>query len=56
MYTGNLGKFVQGLDILCKVINQINRENIQWVFIGEGRSKGKKMMKLLSEEIKKNEL
>ncbi|MFL2601049.1 MAG: glycosyltransferase family 4 protein [Flavobacteriaceae bacterium] len=49
IFMGNIGT-VQGLDILCKVINQINEKNIQWIFIGDGRFKGK-MMRLLSEEI-----
>ncbi len=52
MYTGNLGT-AQDFETLCKVIIQNKKENIQWIFIGEGRYK-KKMVQLLSVEVRKN--
>lgn len=54
MYTGNLGT-AQDFDTLCKVIIQNKKENIQWIFIGEGRFK-KEMEQLLSAEIRKNKV
>ncbi|MDC3276729.1 glycosyltransferase family 4 protein [Flavobacteriaceae bacterium] len=54
MYTGNLGT-AQGFDILCKSIIQNNSENIQWIFIGEGRYK-EEMKQLLSDEIRKEKV
>ena len=50
MYTGNLGN-AQGFETLCKVIIQNKNENIQWIFIGDGRFK-RKMEKLLFRQIK----
>ncbi len=49
MYTGNLGT-AQDFNALCKVIIQNNSENIQWIFIGEGRHKDE-MKQLLYDEI-----
>ena len=54
MYTGNLGT-AQDFDTLCKVIIQNKKENIQWIFIGEGRFK-KEMEQLLSSEIRKKKV
>lgn len=54
MYTGNLGT-AQDFETLCKVIIQNKKENIQWIFIGEGRFK-KEMEQLLSAEIRKNKV
>lgn len=54
MYTGNLGT-AQDFDTLCKVIIQNKKENIQWIFIGEGRFK-KEMEQLLSAEIRKKKV
>ncbi len=54
MYTGNLGT-AQDFLTLCKVIIQNKSENIQWIFIGEGRFK-EEMKQLLSAERIKNKV
>ncbi len=51
MYTGNLGT-AQDLKTLCDVIKINEKENIQWIFIGEGRFK-LEMQRLLLKQINK---
>ena len=54
MYTGNIG-FAQGFDKLCEIIKENKINNLQWIFIGEGRFKSR-MKELLSVQIANKEV
>tara|TARA_B100001059_G_C17792621_1_gene561078 strand:- start:6 stop:1223 length:1218 start_codon:yes stop_codon:yes gene_type:complete len=51
MYTGNIGT-AQDFKTLCEVIKLNEKENIQWIFIGEGRFK-LEMQRFLLRQINK---